>query len=198
MFDYAIPALRKCPATSVFLPEALPQALYLAVRWYHVSNREPIVHMKNGSDINGVSVSIILCQACTLRPSCHLTLTLNQKNLVLESDMDYCSTSLEPFFAMIELISSLEQVFKHIPQPEHIFNAFPLSGARHCVLSSVRMELAELPDVRRSSVDSIDQLTHSIAQYYSSIFRQHHKPSSFVSFFVPPFCSRMFRLPFLL
>ena len=31
------------------------------------------------------------------------------------------------------------------------------------------MELPELPDVRRMSVDSIDQLAHPIAQYYSSI-----------------------------
>ena len=31
------------------------------------------------------------------------------------------------------------------------------------------MELAELPDVRRMSVDSIDQLAHPIEQYYSSI-----------------------------
>ena len=31
------------------------------------------------------------------------------------------------------------------------------------------MELAELPDVRRMSVDSIDQSAHPIAQYYSSI-----------------------------
>ena len=33
------------------------------------------------------------------------------------------------------------------------------------------MELAELPDMQRMSVDSIDQLAHSIAQYYSSISR---------------------------
>ena len=168
MFDYAIPALRNCPANSVFLPDA-PQAFYLAEGLYHVISREPLLHMKNASDIHGVSVSMIPCQACILRPSCHSTLTLNQGDLVLEPDMDYCSTSPEPFFATIELIPSLEQVFKHVPHSNHVFLAYSLGEARHSVLSSVRMELAELPDVRRMSVDSIDQLTHPIAQYYSSI-----------------------------
>ena len=168
MFDYAIPALRNCPATSVLLPDA-PQAFYLAEGEYHVISREPLFHMKNASDIDGVSVSMIPCQACILRPSCHSTLTLNQGDLVLEPDMDYCSTSPEPFFATIELIPSLEQVFKHVPHSNHVFHAYSLGEARHSVLSSVRMELAELPDVRRMSVDSIDQLAHPIAQYYSSI-----------------------------
>ena len=83
--------------------------------------------------------------------------------------MDYCSTSPEPFFATIKLIPSLEQVFKHVPHSNHVFHAYSLGEARHFVLSSVRMELAEFPDVRRMSVDSIDQLAHPIAQYYSSI-----------------------------
>ena len=168
MFDYAIPALRNCPANSVLLPDA-PQAFYLAQGLYHVISREPLLHMKNASDIHGVSVSMIPCQACILRPSCDSTLTLNQGDLVLEPDMDYCSTSPEPFFATIELIPSLEQVFKHVPQSNHVFHAYSLGEARHSVPNSVRMELAELPDVRRMSVDSIDQLAHPIAQYYSSV-----------------------------
>ena len=167
MFDYAIPALRNCPANSVLLPDA-PQAFYLAEGLYHVISRERLLHTKNASDIHGVSVSMIPCQACILRPSCHSTLTPNQGDRVLEPDMDYCSTSPEPFFATIELIPSLEQVFKHVPQSNHVFHAYSLGEARHSVPNSVRMELAELPDVRRMSVDSIDQLAHPIAQYYSS------------------------------
>ena len=124
--------------------------------------------MKNAIDIHGVSVSMIPCQACILRPSCHSTLTLNQGDLVLEPDMDYCLTSPGPFFATIELIPSLEQVFKHVPQSNHVFHAYSLGEARHSVLKSVRMELPEFPDVRRMSVFSIDQLAHPIAQYYSS------------------------------
>ena len=91
MFDYAIPALRNCPADSVLLPDA-PQA-FLAEGLYHVISSELLLHMKNASDIHGVKVSMIPCQACILRPSCHSTLTLNQGDRVLEPDMDYCSTS---------------------------------------------------------------------------------------------------------
>ena len=168
MFDYAIPALRNCPTNSVLLPDA-PQAFYLAEGLYHVISREPLLHMKNASDIHGVSVSMIPCQACILRPSCHSTLTLNQGHLVLEPNKEYCSTSPEPFFATIELIPSSEQVFKHVPQSKHVFHAYSIGEARHSFLSSVLMELAELPDVRRMSVDSIDQVAHPIAQYYLSI-----------------------------
>ena len=168
IFDCAIPALRNCPATSVLLPDA-PQAFYLAEGLYHVISREPLLYMKNASDIHGVRVSMIPCQACILRPSCLSTLTLNQGDLVLEPDMDYCSTSPEPFFATIELTPSLEQVFKHVPQSNEVFHAYSLGEASHSVLSSVRMELAELPDVRRMSIDSILQLAQPIAQYYSSI-----------------------------
>ena len=87
MFDYAILALRNCPATSVLLPDA-SRAFYLAERLYHVISLESLLHMKNASDIHGVSVLMILCQVCTLRPRCHSTLTLNQGDLVLEPDME--------------------------------------------------------------------------------------------------------------
>ena len=155
MFDYAIPALRNCPATFVLLPDA-PRAFDLAEGLYCVISRKPFLHIINASDINGVSVSMIPCQACVLRPSRHSTSTLNQGELVLEPDMDYCSTSTEPFFATIELIPSIEQVFKHVPQSDHVFHAYSLGEARHSVISSVPMELAELPDKRRMSIDSID------------------------------------------
>ena len=90
--DYAIPALRSCPATSLLLPDA-PRGLYLAEGMYHVISREPLRHIKNASDIHGISVSIIPCQACILRVSCQGNLTLNQGDVVREQDMDYCSMS---------------------------------------------------------------------------------------------------------
>ena len=164
MFDYTIAALRKCLAISVLMPDA-PQAFYLAEGMYHVISREPLLQLKNASDLHGVSVSMIPCQACILHPSCHSTLTLNQGDLVLEPDMDYCSTSPEPFFPTIELIPSLEQVFKHAPKTNHVFLAYSLGEARHSVLA----ESAELLDVQRMSVNSTDQLARPIAQYYSSI-----------------------------
>ena len=83
--------------------------------------------------------------------------------------MDYCSTSPEPFFATIQQVLSLAKVFQHVPLSNHFFHAYSLGEARHSILSSVRMELAELPYVERMSVESIDRLAAPIAQYYSSI-----------------------------
>ena len=155
MFNYAILALRVCPAVSVLLPDA-PQAFYLAEGLYHVISREPLFHLKNASDLHGVSVSTISCQACILRPSCHSILTLNQGDLVLETDMDYCSTSPERFFATIQLVPSLAKVFQHVPHSNHVSHAYSLGEARCSILSSVRMELARLPGVQGMSVESID------------------------------------------
>ena len=168
IFNYAIPSLRNCPAVSVLLPDA-PQAFYLAEELYHVLSREPLLHLKKASDLHGVSVSTVSCQACILRPSCHSTLTLNQGDLVLEPDMDYCSISPEPFFATIQLVPSLAKVFQHVPHSSHVFHAYSLGEARHSIISSVRMDLAELPDVQRMSVESIHRVAAPIAQYYSSI-----------------------------
>ena len=190
MFIYAIPALRNCPAVSVLLPDA-PQASYLAEGLYHVVSREPLFHLKNASDLHGVSVSTISCQACILRRSCHGTLTLNQGELVLEPDLDYCSTSPEPFFAIIELVPTLARVFQHVPHSNHVLHAYSLGEALHSILSSVHMELAELPDVQTMSVESVDRLEAPIAQYYSSISRPHHKRWSHASFFAQLSCSRL-------
>ena len=166
MFNYAVPALRNCPAVSVPLPDA-PQAFHLAEGLYHVISREPLLHPKNASDLHGVSVSTISCLACILRSSCHSTLTLNQGGLVYEPDMDYCSTSLS--LATIQLVPSLAKVFQHVPHSNQVFQAYSLGEARHSILSSVRMELAELPDAPRMSFESIDRLAEPIAQYHSSI-----------------------------
>ena len=155
LFNYAIPALRNCPAVSVFLPDA-PQAFYLAEALYHVISREPLLHLKNASDLHGVSVLTISCQAYILSPSCLSTPTLNQADLVFEPDMGYCSTSPGPFFATTQLVPSLAKVFQHVPNFNHVFHAYSLGEARHSILNSVRMELAELPVVQRMSVESID------------------------------------------
>ena len=119
---------------------------------------------KNASALLGVSVSTISSRACILRPSCNSTLTLNQGELDLERDMDYCSTSLKLFFATIQQVPSLAEVFQHVPHSNYVFHAYSLGEARHSTLSSVRMELAELPDLQRMSVESIDRRAAPIAQ----------------------------------
>ena len=146
-FNCAIPALRNWPAVSVLLPDA-PRAFYLAKGLYHVISPEALLHLKNSSDVYGVSVSTISCQACILRSSCHSTLTLNHGELVLGPDMNYCLTSPEPFFAAIQLVSSLAKVFQQVPHSNHEFHAYSLGEARHSILSSVHMKLAELPDIQ--------------------------------------------------
>ena len=199
MFKYVILALRNQPAVSVLLPDA-PQAFYLAEGLYHVILREPLLHLKNASDLHGVSASTISCQACILRPSCHNTLTLNQGDLVLEPYMDYCSSSPEPLFATIQLVPSLAKVFQHVLHSNHDFHAYLLGESHHSILSSVRMELAELPEVQRMSVESTDRLAdwqHLSHSYIRQFLRPHHMPSSRISPFALPSCSRLSRLTFL-
>ena len=48
-FNQDIPALRNCPVSSVFLPEA-PQAIYLANGVYHFISRQPTIDIKNIAD----------------------------------------------------------------------------------------------------------------------------------------------------
>ena len=123
--------------------------------------------MNNASDIYGVGVSVIPCQACIMRPNVLSSLTPNRGDLVLEPYINYSS---EPFFATIELIPSLEQVFEYVPQTNHVYHLYSRGEARHSVISSVRMELADLPDVTGMSVDSTDQIARPVGKYYSSIF----------------------------
>ena len=169
-YNYNIPALRNCEVKSVLLPDA-PQAFYLAEGMYHIISREPTLQIKNDSRANGLSISTINCQACVMRPSCTSVISFNQGDLVLYPDMDFCETSPEPFLATIELTPALDQVFSHVPSINGSadFQAYSAGEARQAVLGSLRMELAELPDVQHMTQETLDQLTKPIAQYYSSI-----------------------------
>ena len=62
---------------------------------------------------------------------------------------------------------SLDQVFKHVPPASSQFHVYSVAEASQSVLNSVRMELAEIPDVERISPEALDQLTKPIAGYYS-------------------------------
>ena len=83
--------------------------------------------------------------------------------------MDFCESNPVPLIASIQLTPSLDQVFKHVPPTSSEFNVYSIAEARQSVLNSVRMELAELPDVQRMSSETLEELTRPIAQYYSSI-----------------------------
>ena len=136
---------------------------------YHVVSRHPALRMKNDSRSAGFTISTLTCQACIVRPSCSSTLSFNQGDLFLTPDMDFCETHPLPLIASIQLTPSLDQVFKHVPPASSQFHVYLVAKARQSVLISVRMELAEIPDVKRMSPEALDQLTKPIADYYSSI-----------------------------
>ena len=83
--------------------------------------------------------------------------------------MDFCGTHPLPLIASIQLTPSIDQVFKHVPPVSSQFHVYSVAEARRSVLNSVRMELAEIPDVKRMSPEALDQLTKPIAAYYASI-----------------------------
>ena len=167
-YNYDVPSARNCKVESIFLPDA-PQAFYLADGLYHVVSPHTALRMKNDSRSAGFTISTLTCQACIVRPSCSSTLSFNQEDLALTPDMDFCETHPLPLIASIQLTPSLDQVFKHVPPAFSQFHVYSVAEARHSVLNSVRMELAEFLDVKRMSPEALDQLTKPIADYYSSI-----------------------------
>ena len=166
--NYDVPSVRNCKVEPILLPDA-PQAFYLADGMYDVVSCHPALRMKYDSLSAGFTISTLTCQACIVRPSCRSTFSFNQGDLVLTPDMDFCETHPLPLIASIQLTPSLEQVFKHVPPASSQFHVYSVAEARQSVLNSVRMELAEIPDVKRMSREALDQLTKPIADYYSSI-----------------------------
>ena len=166
-YNYDIPALRNCKVESVLLPDA-PQDFYLADGVYHFISRDPHIQMKNdsGSDF---SISTLSCKACLIRPSCSSTLSFNQGDLEFRPDLDFCKTKPEPFLAKIQFTPSLDQIFQHVPRTTSNFHTYSVTEAGHSVLSSIRLELAELPNVKTMSSECLAELTRPIAQYYSSV-----------------------------
>ena len=167
-YNYDVPSVRNCKVESILLPDA-PQAFYLADGMYHVVSRHPGLRVKNDSRSPGFTISTLTCQACIVRPSCSSTLSFNQGDLVLTPDLDFCETHALPLVASIQLTPSRDQVCKHVPPASSQFHVYSVAEARQSVLNSVRMELAEVSDVKRMSPETLDQMTKPIADYYSSI-----------------------------
>ena len=136
---------------------------------YHTVSRHRAPRMKNDSRSAGFTISTLTCQACIVRPSCSSTLSFNEGDLVLIPDMDFCETHPFPLIASIQLTPSPDQVFKHVPSASSQFHVCLVAEARQSVFNSGRMELVEVPDVKRMSPEALDQLTKPIADYYSSI-----------------------------
>ena len=83
--------------------------------------------------------------------------------------MEFCETHPLPLIASIQLTPSLDRILKHVPPASSQFLVYSAAEARQSVLNRVGMELAEIPDVKRMSLEALDQLTKPIAAYYSSI-----------------------------
>ena len=167
-YNYDIPSLRICKVESVLLPDA-PQAFYLADGMYHIISRDPNIQMKNDSGAAGFSISSLSWQASLVRPSCSSKLSFNQGDLELVPDMDFCKNNPEPLLATIELTPSLDQIFKQVPNASDKFHTYSIAEARQSVLSTVLLELAEPPNVKRMSPETLADLIRPIAKYCSSI-----------------------------
>ena len=188
-YNYDVASLRNCKVESVLLLDA-PQAFYLADGVYHIISGDPNIQMKYDSGAAGFSISTLSCQACLVRPSCSSKLSFNQGDLELVPDMDFCKNNPEPLLATIELTPSLDQIFKQVPNATHKFHTYPIAYARQSVLSTVSLQLAELPNVKRMSPETLADLTRPVAKYYSSIshataqFFSHISPLELLSFFL--------------
>ena len=167
-YNFSVPALRNCHVESIRLPDA-PQAFYLADGLYHVISRKRDLPMMNDTHSHGTRMSTIDSQACVICPGCSSKLTLNHGDLVLNPDMDYCETLPEPFVAKVQQTPSLQKVFASSPPPSAEFNIYSHGEVRKSVLTSVRMQLAELPEVPTMDFDKLKEIAEPISHYYASI-----------------------------
>ena len=167
-YTYDITSLRICKVESVLLPDA-PQASHSTVGMYHIIWRDPNIQMKNDSGAVGFSISTLSCQACLVRPSCQSKLSFNQRDLELVPDMDFRKNNTEPLLATIEFTPTFDQILKQVPISTHKFHTYSIAEARKTILSTVRLELAQLLNVKRMSPETLADLTRLIVKYYSSI-----------------------------
>ena len=136
---------------------------------YHVVSCQPALRIKNNSRFAGFTLFTLTWQTCIIRLSCSNTLSVNQVDLVLTPDMDFGETDPLPLIVSIQLTPSVDHVFKHVPLASSHFHVYSVADARQSVLNIVRMELAEVLDVKRMSLEALDQLTKPIADYYCSV-----------------------------
>ena len=167
-FNQDIPALRKCRASSVLLPEA-PQAISLANGVYHLFCRNTTMDIKNDSRTHGLSLSTIDCQACVLRPICESTIYINQGDLVLSPDMFAWKTTPEPYLATIKLAPLLNKVFQNVPFDRLNSPSYSIGAGRKSILESVQLELTEIPDVKRMDPQTLQKFTEPIVAHYTSL-----------------------------
>ena len=125
--------------------------------------------IKNDSRTHGLSLSIIDCQTCVLRPSCESTIYINQGDLVLSPDMDACKKTPEPYIATIKLAPPLNQVFQNVPFDRLNLPSYSIGAARKSIFESLHLELTEIPDITRMEPETLQTLTKPIVSHYMSL-----------------------------
>ena len=83
--------------------------------------------------------------------------------------MDACKTTPEPYIATIKLAPPLKKVFPNVLFERLDFPSYWIGAARNSIPESVQMELTEIPDVRRIDPETLQKLTESIVQHYTSL-----------------------------
>ena len=83
--------------------------------------------------------------------------------------MDYCESRPEPYVAKVQLTALLQKFFELLPPPSAEFNMYFHSEVLKSVLTSVHMELAELPEVHSMAFDKPKQIAEPISHYCASI-----------------------------
>ena len=165
--NFSVPAYRNCHLKSVLLPDA-PQAFYIADGFYHVISRKRHLPMMNDTDSHGTRISFINCQACVLCPGCLSKTTLSYGYFALNPDMHYCETLPEPFVARMELNQSLQKVCESLRPPTAEFNMHPHRKEPKSFSITVRVELADLPEVQTKDFDQLKGVAEPISYYYAS------------------------------
>ena len=107
----------------------------------------------NVTDSHGSRMFLINCQTGVIRPGYSSKLLLNQGDVVLNPDMDYCEIRLEPTVARMQLKPLFQKIYESLPAPSARVNMYSPSEVRKSVLTNVRMELAELPEVHTKYFD---------------------------------------------
>ena len=167
-YNFSVLAPRNCHVESVLLLDA-PQAFYQADGLHHVISRKRHFPMINDTNSHGTRVSTLDCHASVICPGSLSKLTLNHRDLVLNLEMDNCETRPKAFVARLQPTPSVQRVFESLPPLSAEFNMCSQSVVRKSVLTSVRIELAELPELHTMDFDEIKEVAEPISQYYASI-----------------------------
>ena len=125
--------------------------------------------MMNETDFYGTRTSTIDCQACVIRSGCSSRLTLSHGDLASNAETDNCETRPEPSVIRVQLSPLSQKVFASLPRPSAEINMYSRNHVHRCVLGSVHMEQAELPEVHTVGFDKLREGAKLMTHYYASL-----------------------------